>query len=77
MNNTGDDFFSGPASLNPDGIAHAKVDDTFALNTSYVGFEDLFNGGDKDYDDLKISLTNTTTVAVTSSSAITCYISIG
>jgi hypothetical protein len=64
VNNTGDDFFSGPASLNPDGIEHAVVDDTFALNTSYVGFEDLLDGGDKDYNDLKISLTNTTTSVV-------------
>ncbi len=61
VNNRGDDFFSGPASLNPDGIEHAVVDDTFAPNTSYVGFEDLFNGGDKDFDDLEISLTNTST----------------
>jgi hypothetical protein len=40
------------------------VDDTFALDTSYVGFEDLLNGGDKDYDDLKISLSNTSTSQV-------------
>jgi hypothetical protein len=67
VNNTGDDFFSGPGSpgsLNPDGVGHAKVDDTFALDTSYVGFEDLLNGGDKDYDDLKISLSNTSTSQV-------------
>jgi hypothetical protein len=63
VNNTGDDFFSGPRSLNPDGGAHANVIDSidfYTRSTSYVGFEDLFGAGD-DFDDLKISLTNTTT----------------
>ena len=46
-------------SRNPDGIAHAFVDGQYALNTSYVGFEDVFGGGDLDYDDLKFSFTNT------------------
>jgi len=53
------DYFTGAASRNPDGIAHAKVDGEYALNTSYVGFEDLYGGGDLDYDDLKFSFTNT------------------
>ena len=39
-------YFSGPAELNPDGIIHAKV-----LPDGRVGFEDLKNGGDKDFDD--------------------------
>ena len=53
------EYFTGPASRNPDGIIHAIVDGQYALNTSYVGFEDLFGGGDRDYDDLKFSFTNT------------------
>ena len=53
------DYFTGQASRNPDGIAHAFVDGQYALNTSYVGFEDVFGGGDLDYDDLKFSFTNT------------------
>jgi len=52
-------YYTGPASRNPDGIAHAIVDDQYALNTTYVGFEDIFGGGDLDYDDLKFSFTNT------------------
>jgi hypothetical protein len=62
VNNTGYDYFTGPASRNPDGVFHAIVDDQFAPNTSYVGFEDLFGGGDLDYNDLNFSFTNTTTV---------------
>lgn len=59
VTNTGDDFFTGPASRNPDNLEHAVVDDQFAPNKSYVGFEDLFGGGDRDYDDLNFSFTNT------------------
>lgn len=55
---TGDDFYTGPASRNPDTLAHAVVDDAYSLTETYVGFEDLFGGGDGDYDDLKFSFTN-------------------
>jgi hypothetical protein len=53
------EYYTGPANRNPDGIAHAIVNDQYAFNTSYVGFEDVFGGGDLDYDDLKFSFTNT------------------
>jgi len=43
-------FLIGPASRNPDGIAHAEVTETGA-RTFRVGFEDVFGGGDRDYDD--------------------------
>ena len=43
-------FLMGPASRNPDGIAHAEVRET-GMRTYLVGFEDLFGGGDRDYDD--------------------------
>jgi hypothetical protein len=56
--NTGDDFFTGPASRNPDQLAHAVVDDAYSATETYVGFEDLFGGGDLDYDDLQFSFTN-------------------
>jgi hypothetical protein len=48
--NGGPTFFMGPASRNPDGIAHAGVTQTGVL-TFLVGFEDQFGGGDRDYDD--------------------------
>ena len=48
--NGGPTFFIGPASRNPDGIAHAEVTET-GVRTFLVGFEDVFGGGDRDYDD--------------------------
>jgi hypothetical protein len=47
---TGNTFFMGPASRNPDGVAHAEVTET-GVRTFLVGFEDVFGGGDLDYDD--------------------------
>ena len=58
VNNTGDDFFTGPASRNPDGHAHARVESSWLPNTTLVSFEDL-NGGPFDYNDLSFSFTNT------------------
>ena len=48
--NGSDTFLMGPASRNPDGIAHAEVTET-GLRTFLVGFEDLYGGGDRDFDD--------------------------
>jgi hypothetical protein len=48
--NAGPTFFTGPGRRNPDGIAHAEVTETGA-RTFLVGFEDVFDGGDRDYDD--------------------------
>ncbi|NQW18011.1 MAG: hypothetical protein HQ478_11060, partial [Chloroflexi bacterium] len=55
VTNTGNTFRMGPGSRNGDGISHANVV-TLAPSGSYthrfnVGFEDLYGGGDKDYDD--------------------------
>lgn len=47
--NTGDYFVTGPASDNPDGVAHASVTDMGSY--TIVGFEDLYGGGDLDYND--------------------------
>ena len=46
----GPTFLMGPASRNPDGIAHAEITET-GVRTFLVGFEDVFDGGDRDYDD--------------------------
>ncbi len=53
--NTGSTFFMGAASRNPDNVIHNRVitdydAGAYGLGT-YVGFEDLFGGGDLDYDD--------------------------
>jgi hypothetical protein len=49
-------FFMGPASRNPDGIAHASVTE-IGERTFLVGFEDQFGGGDRDYDDTVFQFT--------------------
>lgn len=52
VQNTGNTFFMGDASRNPDHLIHASVDSNSGSGFDYlVGFEDLFNGGDQDYDD--------------------------
>jgi hypothetical protein len=56
---SGYDYFTGPGSRNPDGIAHAVVATGYVQNMSSVGFEDLYGGGDKDYNDLMFAFTNT------------------
>lgn len=48
----GQEFRVGPGARNPDGLAHAMVDFD-AAGCAVVGFEDLFGGGDRDYDDNK------------------------
>ncbi len=64
--NTGDRFFSRRA-LNADGITHIYTAPYAGGLTGpggtipagiYVGFEDLFGGGDLDYDDLMFVFTN-------------------
>jgi RHS repeat-associated protein/uncharacterized repeat protein (TIGR01451 family) len=46
----GHEFRMGSGERNPDAIPHASVDFT-AETTAVVGFEDLYGGGDRDYDD--------------------------
>ncbi len=43
-------YYMGDASRNPDNILHAAVDDQGG-SMYVVGFEDILNGGDFDYDD--------------------------
>jgi hypothetical protein len=52
----GPTFLMGPASRNPDGIAHAEVTET-GVRTFLVGFEDASGGGDRDYDDTLFQFT--------------------
>lgn len=50
--NGGSNIFTNDAAANPDGIQHVV---SFALEGSpylLIGFEDLFNGGDRDFNDL-------------------------
>lgn len=59
VNNTGDNFFTGPASANSDNVLHAKAV-LDADKSAVVGFEDLRGGGDQDYNDIQFRVTNVT-----------------
>lgn len=58
VNNTDNDFFTGPASLNPDNHTHARVQSEWMPGETLVSFEDLFNGP-FEFNDLSFSFTNT------------------
>ena len=66
---TGDSFYSGPASGNADSMIHVghagwAADATIPYNGVLVGFEDLYGGGDLDYDDNTFVFRNVTSTAV-------------
>lgn len=48
-------YYSGPAARNPDGFPHVAMS-YLGKCTWRVGFEDLWRGGDEDYDDVVIVL---------------------
>src|SRR2546426_488679 len=58
VNNTGNNFYTGPASRNPDDHTHARVQDSWMPSETLVSFEDLFNGP-FEYNDLSFSFRNT------------------
>lgn len=60
--NTGETFYSGPGTRNPDGMAHVKTDDLIVAPEIWVGFEDLLGGGDMDFDDVQFKFSNTASV---------------
>jgi MYXO-CTERM domain-containing protein len=53
----GDGLGDDGATANPDGIAHAAVTD-LGGGVTQIEFEDLFNGGDKDYNDVIFTFIN-------------------
>jgi hypothetical protein len=57
-NGVGNTWLSGPGSRNPDGVAHAYIK-PITNDTWLLGWEDLYGGGDKDYDDVVLNLTFT------------------
>ena len=63
VNNTGHRFFSGPANRNPDGEVHATMIDNND-GTFTIGFEDLYGGGDLDFNDINFIVTSDTGTAL-------------
>ncbi|WP_424358446.1 DUF4114 domain-containing protein [Methanocella sp. MCL-LM] len=64
-NGAGNTWLSGPYSRNPDRVAHAYIR-PIACDTWLLGWEDMYGGGDKDYDDVVLNLTFTRTARVDS-----------
>lgn len=68
VGNTGDAWYTGPASNNSDNVAHFATQSTFfqTSNATYTllgGFEDLPGGGDRDYNDLMFQFSNVSVTA--------------
>jgi hypothetical protein len=59
VKNTALAYYTGDENKNPDHFMHTAFDVTSAQSLN-VGFEDIFKGGDRDYDDLVFSLNNVT-----------------
>lgn len=60
---TGNSFYTGPSSSNPDNRAHAEVQNEWIPFTTLVSFED--DSSTFDFDDLSISVSETSTSEVT------------
>ncbi len=65
---TGDRYFTGRAARNPDRVVHA-IGEAWAGSSAIpatgmlIRFEDLFGGGDRDFDDLVFVVSNVSTSA--------------
>lgn len=66
---TGHHFFTGAAGRNPDGVVHARAIGWGATRNIptpgvLIGFEDLWNGGDRDFNDFVFLVANATVADV-------------
>ena len=79
VNNTGDNFYSGAASRNADGMAHARAQADWMPNTTLVSFEDLFGTpeGVNGYNDLSFSFTNTSSAPAVPEPASVALLGLG
>lgn len=64
VNDTGDTFYSGGASLNADQLEHAVISAGPDAGMARVQFEDMFGGGDRDFDDVQFLVGNVNNVSV-------------
>ncbi|MCP4568476.1 MAG: SUMF1/EgtB/PvdO family nonheme iron enzyme, partial [FCB group bacterium] len=55
---SGYDYWTGDGSLNPDKIEHVQLIGTNETNSWDFGFEDIYEGGDLDYDDCMFNISN-------------------
>jgi hypothetical protein len=67
---SGFSYFTGPAAGNPDGVIHVAhagwaADGLIPYDGVLVGFEDLYGGGDLDYDDNTFVFRNVSSSVIT------------
>jgi hypothetical protein len=60
---TGETFFTGGGENNPDGMAHAAIED-LGNGTFRVGFEETWGGGDLDFDDVNVVVSANATLEI-------------
>ena len=72
VNNTGDNWYTGAASRNWDGLFHARVQNNWQPGTTLVSFEDLAGDpeGVNGFNDLSFSFTNTQSSSVPETSSL-------
>ena len=72
VNNTGDNWYTGPATRNADGLVHARVQENWQPGVTLVSFEDLWGApeGEYGFNDLSFSFTNTQTSPVPEGSSL-------
>lgn len=58
LNNQPGDYFFSHDNLNADGIRHVGIYQDATINGLIFGWEDLYGGGDRDYDDMIVSATD-------------------
>ena len=67
VQNTGYTYYIGPPENNPDDALHVRFFDTSDTSDGFytigVGFEDLYGGGDEDYQDIFFQARGVSTVA--------------
>ena len=74
--NNGNKFFMGPAARNADNVIHAGVDN-IGGGIYVVGFEDLFGGGDRDYDDNRFQFEGAVSTAAVPEPATLSLLALG
>lgn len=72
VHDTGDSWYTGPATRNADGLTHARVQENWQPGVTLVSFEDLWGvpEGQYGYNDLSFSFTNTQTTPVPETSGL-------
>lgn len=68
-NAVGDNFYSHD-NLNADGIRHVAIYEVAATNGLIFGWEDLYGGGDRDYNDMIVAATDISVVGIPEPSSV-------